>query len=66
MIATCASPPRIQPVSTVASLISRSVMPVSFIRCPANTNSGTASNGKDCVAETIFWIAIEGGIGPKM
>ena len=66
MIATCAKPPRIQPVSTVDNLIRRSVIPDSFIRCPANTKSGTASSGKDWVMVVIFWTAICVGTGPKM
>ena len=65
-MATCASPPRIQPVRTVDRRISRSVIPDSFIRWPANTNSGTASSGKDCVMLATFWIAISVGTGPKM
>ena len=64
-IATCASPPAIQPVSTVDSLISRDVIPASFIRWPANTNSGTASSGNDCVTEAMRCTEIEAGTGPN-
>jgi hypothetical protein len=63
-MATWARPPLIQPVSTVARRMRRSVMPDSFIRCPARTKSGTASSGKDCVAEAIFCTAMAGGTVP--
>ena len=49
--------PVIQPVSTLASEMMRSVMPDTFIRLPASTNSGTASSGNDCVADAIRWVA---------
>ena len=48
----CATPARICPVITEASFITRSVMPVSFNRLPAKTNSGMASSRKLCVCES--------------
>ena len=61
-IATCARPPVIQPVITLASEMMRSVMPETFIRLPASTNSGTASSGNDCVADAIRCTPICAGI----
>ena len=54
MIATWANPPRIHPVKTVDREIRRLVIPDAFIKCPANTNKGTASSGNDWVAVMIF------------
>ena len=39
-------------------------MPVEFIKLPAKMKNGTASNGKLCVAVTIFWMATVGGMVP--
>ena len=61
-IATCARPPVIQPVITLASEMMRSVMPDAFIRLPASTNSGTASSGNDCVADAMRCTPICAGI----
>ena len=61
-IATCARPPVIQPVITLASEMMRSVMPETFIRLPASTNSGTASSGNDCVADAMRCTPICAGI----
>ncbi len=61
-IATCASPPVIQPVSARASEMIRSVIPDEFIRLPASTNSGTASSGNDCVAVAMRCTPICAGI----
>ena len=45
MMDTCARPPAIQATAVREKANSRSVMPLSFIRCPASTKKGTAKKG---------------------
>src|SRR5690606_16536211 len=61
-MATCASPPDIQPTATIDTLSRRAVMPLSFIRCPARTKNGTASNGKLWLIDAIFCTPIDIGM----
>ena len=46
------------PVSTSASFISRFVIPVLFIKFPANIKSGIASIVNDCVVDSAFCTTI--------
>lgn len=65
-MATWASPPAIQPTATSDTLSSRSVMPLSFIRWPASTKKGTASNGKLWLIVATFWTPIDSGMPESM
>ena len=62
---TWASPPAIQETSTFEASISRSVIPVLFIMCPARTKSGTARSGKLCDALATCWTPMEIGMKPE-
>ncbi len=63
-IETCARPPCMRPVSTVASVNSFSVMPEWFMKLPASTNSGTASSAKFCVSVIVSCTGmVEGNSG---
>jgi len=60
----CAVPPRICPVRTEASLMTRSVRPVSLSRLPARTNNGMASSRKFCVWESTCCTGmVSGSVG---
>ncbi len=61
-MATCASPPAIQPTATEEKRKSRPVMPLSFIRCPASTKKGTASSGKLWLIVAIFCTPMDIGM----
>ena len=61
-IATCASPPAIQPTATSETFSRRSVMPLSFIRWPASTKKGTARSGKLWLIVAIFCTPIDIGM----
>ena len=51
---TMARPPRIQPTSTLARLISRKAIPPSAMIAPASTKNGIASSEKSSVPSEIF------------
>ena len=57
----CAVPPRMCPVRTAASFITRSVRPVSLSRLPARTNRGMASSRKFWVWDNTCWMGIVSG-----
>src|SRR3546814_19255384 len=61
---TCASPPAIHETRTFEQAISRTVIPVRFIMCPASTKNGTARSGKLGDAEAPCWTPNDLGIGP--
>ncbi len=61
---TCASPPRICPVSTADRVMSLWVRPVSFMRFAAKMKSGIASSGKFCVCEIASWMVMVKGSCP--
>ena len=60
---TCARPPRRWPTSATANSKIRAAMPPMFIRLPASTNSGIASNGKLSMPEDMRCTTSEIGTG---